>query len=131
MKSESILCLCESWFTEGPEPGERGAAVVAGHVASLSGPGVFYRLRDLQPGDVIRIRLRDGEVVRYQARSMIVVPKTAFPTKRDAAADSPAHHLQRDAGCVNRTAPRQPNRFRFSARGRLAGSDSGGEVGRQ
>jgi len=70
------------WFTEGPEPGERGAAVVAGHVASLGGQGVFHQLRDLQPGDVIRIRLRDGEVVRYQARSMIVVPKTAFPTKR-------------------------------------------------
>jgi LPXTG-site transpeptidase (sortase) family protein len=70
------------WFTEGPEPGERGAAVVVGHVASLSGPGVFYRLRDLHPGDVIRIRLRDGEVASYRARSAIVVPKSAFPTKR-------------------------------------------------
>jgi LPXTG-site transpeptidase (sortase) family protein len=70
------------WFTGGPEPGERGAAVVVGHVASLSGPGVFYRLRDLHPGDVIMIRLRDGKVVRYRARSTIVVPKTDFPTKR-------------------------------------------------
>jgi sortase (surface protein transpeptidase) len=70
------------WFTEGPEPGERGATVVVGHVASLSGPGVFYRLRDLHPGDVIRIRLRDGEVVSYRARSVIVVPKASFPTKR-------------------------------------------------
>jgi sortase (surface protein transpeptidase) len=70
------------WFTEGPEPGERGATVVVGHVASLSGPGVFYRLRDLHPGDVIRIRLRDGEVVSYRARSVIVVPKISFPTKR-------------------------------------------------
>jgi LPXTG-site transpeptidase (sortase) family protein len=70
------------WFTEGPEPGERGAAVVVGHVASLGGPGVFYRLRDLHPGDVIMIRLRDGKVVRYRARSTIVVPKTGFPTKR-------------------------------------------------
>lgn len=70
------------WFTEGPEPGERGAAVVVGHLSSLSGPGVFARLRDLRPGDVIRIRLRDGEVVRYRSRSMIVVPKTTFPTRR-------------------------------------------------
>jgi LPXTG-site transpeptidase (sortase) family protein len=70
------------WFTEGPEPGESGAAVVVGHVASRSGTGVFYRLRDMRPGDIIRIRLRDGEVVRYRARSAIVVSKTAFPTKR-------------------------------------------------
>lgn len=70
------------WFTEGAEPGERGAAVIVGHVASLSGPGVFVRLRDVRPGDVIRIRLRDGTVVRYRARSALVVPKTSFPTKR-------------------------------------------------
>ena len=70
------------WFTEGAEPGERGAAVIVGHVASLSGPGVFVRLRDVRPGDVIRIRLRDGTLVRYRARSALVVPKTSFPTKR-------------------------------------------------
>jgi LPXTG-site transpeptidase (sortase) family protein len=70
------------WFTGGPEPGERGAAVVVGHVDSVSRPGVFFRLRDLRHGDVIRIRLLDGTIVRYRAVSAIVVQKTSFPTKR-------------------------------------------------
>jgi hypothetical protein len=33
------------WFRPGPEPGEVGAAVVVGQLASLRGPGVFCRAR--------------------------------------------------------------------------------------
>jgi LPXTG-site transpeptidase (sortase) family protein len=105
------------WFTKGPEPGERGAAVVAGHVASLSGPGVFYRLRELQPGDVIRIRLRDGEVVRYQARSMIVVPKTVFPTTRVYAQTTrPTLRLITCSGTLDASTGQHPdNRIVFAS----------------
>ena len=70
------------WFTPGPEPGETGAAVIVGHVAARSGPGVFLRLAQLRPGRLIRIRLQDGSTVTYVARSMIRVPKDRFPTKR-------------------------------------------------
>jgi LPXTG-site transpeptidase (sortase) family protein len=70
------------WFTKGPEPGEQGAAVIVGHVASRSGPGVFLHLRDLRSGEIIKVRLRDGTVVRYTARSSITVPKDRFPTRR-------------------------------------------------
>jgi LPXTG-site transpeptidase (sortase) family protein len=69
------------WFTKGPEPGERGAAVIVGHVDSRSGPGVFYRLRDLRVGEVINIRLRDRSAVRYVVDSMLRVAKSHFPTK--------------------------------------------------
>jgi sortase (surface protein transpeptidase) len=69
------------WFQPGPEPGERGAAVVVGHLESRSGPGVFYRLRELPVGGVIEIQLQDGTTVRFVARSMIRVPKSRFPTK--------------------------------------------------
>jgi sortase (surface protein transpeptidase) len=69
------------WFEPGPEPGERGAAVVVGHLESRSGPGVFYRLRELPVGGVIEIQLQDGTTVRFVARSMIRVPKSRFPTK--------------------------------------------------
>jgi sortase (surface protein transpeptidase) len=69
------------WFTDGPEPGERGAAVIVGHMDSRSGPAVFYRLRALRAGDLIRIRLKDGSKVRYVVDSGLAAPKSRFPTK--------------------------------------------------
>jgi hypothetical protein len=33
------------WFRPGPEPGEVGAPIVVGHLASIRGPGVFCRAR--------------------------------------------------------------------------------------
>jgi sortase (surface protein transpeptidase) len=105
------------WFTEGPEPGERGAAVVVGHVASLGGSGVFYRLRDVRPGDVIRIRLRDGEIVRYRARSMLVVPKTTFPTRRVyAQTPRPTLRLITCSGTMDASSGHHPdNRIVFAS----------------
>jgi len=69
------------WFTGGPEPGERGAAVIVGHVDSRSGPAVFYRLRALRAGDVIRIRLKDGSGIRYVVTRGLSAPKNRFPTE--------------------------------------------------
>jgi LPXTG-site transpeptidase (sortase) family protein len=69
------------WFTGGPEPGEPGAAVIVGHVDSQSGPAVFYRLRALRAGDVIKIRLKDNSTVRYIVYSTLAAPKNRFPAK--------------------------------------------------
>jgi sortase (surface protein transpeptidase) len=69
------------WFQPGPEPGEYGAAVIVGHVDSKSGPGVFYRLRALRRGDVIKVVLKTGSTLRFVVRSGMTVPKKRFPTK--------------------------------------------------
>lgn len=69
------------WFKPGPEPGERGAAVILGHVDSKSGPGVFYRLRALRRGDVITIVVRTGSKIRFAVTGTRAVPKQRFPTK--------------------------------------------------
>jgi sortase (surface protein transpeptidase) len=69
------------WFVGGPEPGENGAAVIVGHVDSKSGPAVFYRLRALRRGDVIKVVQKGGSSVRFVVRSMRKVPKKHFPTK--------------------------------------------------
>jgi sortase (surface protein transpeptidase) len=69
------------WFRGGPEPGERGAAVIVGHVDSKDGPAVFYRLRAVEPGDLIKIVLEDGSTLRFVAHSMMAVPKDDFPTQ--------------------------------------------------
>ena len=69
------------WFVGGPEPGETGAAVIAGHVDSRSGPAVFYRLRALLRGDRVRIVLRDRTIVRFVVTGTKAVRKKRFPSR--------------------------------------------------
>ena len=100
------------WFTEGPEPGETGAAVIVGHLESLSGPGVFYRLRDLRVGQVISIRLRDRSVVRYVVDSMLRVSKSRFPTGRVYAhTKKPTLRLITCAGTMNPSTGYHPDNY--------------------
>ncbi len=68
------------WWTGGPEPGEQGPAVIAGHVDSTSGPAVFYRLRELRPGDTVTVHRADGSAVDFVVDRVDQHPKAAFPT---------------------------------------------------
>jgi hypothetical protein len=67
------------WFVDGPEPGERGPAVIAGHVDSRTGPAVFYRLRALRAGDRIRVVLSTGARVSFVVRGGREFAKQRFP----------------------------------------------------
>ena len=69
------------WFEPGPEPGEKGAAVILGHVDSRSGPGVFYRLPALRRGDRITVVLRNRKTLQFVVTGMMQAPKDRFPTK--------------------------------------------------
>lgn len=68
------------WFMPGPEPGEKGAAVIVGHVDSYRGPGVFYHLRALRKGDRITVALRTHRKLRFVVTSTRQVLKVRFPT---------------------------------------------------
>jgi hypothetical protein len=68
------------WYDGGVTPGDPGPAVIAGHVDSISGPAVFYRLRQLRPGDVAVVQRRDGRQLTFVVDSLAVYPKVAFPT---------------------------------------------------
>ncbi len=68
------------WLTAAPAPGQRGPAVIAGHVDSRDGPAVFFRLRELVPGDTVEVVQRDGDVVRFTVRSLQQFAKDEFPT---------------------------------------------------
>jgi sortase (surface protein transpeptidase) len=68
------------WLADGPAPGERGPAVIAGHVDGVDGPAVFYRLRALRAGDAVEVVQRDGDVVRFVVRAVVQVSKQDFPT---------------------------------------------------
>lgn len=74
------------WYEDGPEPGEPGATVVAGHVDSYDGPAVFYRLSELVAGNEVRVVGADGVEAVYTITRIEQYPKDAFPTDEVYAA---------------------------------------------
>jgi hypothetical protein len=69
------------WYAAGPVPGDRGPAVIAGHLDSFTGPAVFLRLRQLRPGDVVVVHRSDGTTATFRVQSTRTYPKDAFPTQ--------------------------------------------------
>jgi hypothetical protein len=68
------------WYTGSPRPGAVGSSVIAGHIDSYLGPGVFYRLRLLHPGNKIYIRQADGRLATFRVTAVHQYPKAHFPT---------------------------------------------------
>lgn len=69
------------WYNQSPTPGERGPAVLLGHVnATDSGPGVFADLRALRPGDTIDVLREDGTTATFTVDHAEQYPKDAFLT---------------------------------------------------
>lgn len=70
-----------SWYTASPTPGERGPAVLLGHVnATGGGPGVFAGLRALEPGDRIEVARADGTTAVFAVERGEQYGKDDFPT---------------------------------------------------
>jgi len=76
------------WYDHSVTPGQRGPTVIVGHVDSRSGPGIFYRLGAMRPGDLVRVARRDGRVVTFKITAVREYVKTAFPTI-DVYGDTP------------------------------------------
>ncbi|MFF3438255.1 class F sortase [Streptosporangium sp. NPDC002721] len=70
------------WNKAGPEPGEAGAAVIAGHVDSRTGPAVFYRLGKLRPGHRVHVDRADGSTVTFTVRRLARFPKSRIPDRQ-------------------------------------------------
>jgi Sortase domain len=69
------------WYTHSPRPGAVGPAIILGHIDSLQGPGVFFRLPELTPGDPIYIRRSDGSTVEFLVTAVQSYLKARFPTR--------------------------------------------------
>jgi len=67
------------WFRLGPSPGQVGSSVILGHVDSYRGPGVFFNLRTLTPGDQVQVSLTDGAVATFAVTNVAMYTKTQFP----------------------------------------------------
>jgi sortase (surface protein transpeptidase) len=69
------------WYTGSPRPGAIGSAVIAGHIDSYRGPGVFFRLRLLHPADRIYVRRADGTLALFRVTAVRTYLKDHFPTQ--------------------------------------------------
>ncbi len=69
------------WYKYSPTPGSLGPSIILGHIDSAKyGPGVFYHLGDLKPGDLVDITRGDGTVAVFRIDGVRSYPKDDFPT---------------------------------------------------
>ncbi|MFJ4711841.1 class F sortase [Streptomyces sp. NPDC088785] len=70
------------WYEAGTRPGERGTAIVAGHVDNAEGPAVFYDLGALARGSTVEVDRRDGSVAVFTVDAVEVYRADAFPDRK-------------------------------------------------
>jgi len=67
------------WFNGSVSPGEKGTAVVVGHVDNSSGPAVFYGLGSVTKGNHVEIQRQDGRTAVFEVYGIEVFEKENFP----------------------------------------------------
>jgi hypothetical protein len=72
--------LQAGWYKYSPTPGQRGPAVILGHIDGDHQKGVFWRLHEVKPGDTVRVSRRDGTTLSFTVRKVDEIAKSAFPT---------------------------------------------------
>lgn len=72
------------WYRFGPGlDATAGSVVLAGHVDGAGqGPGAFFRLRELNPGDLLAVEGADGGTRRYRVVAREIVPKATVDLGR-------------------------------------------------
>ncbi|MFE0154384.1 class F sortase [Nonomuraea sp. NPDC059007] len=70
------------WYRYGPVPGQRGAAVITGHLDTRTGPAVFAYLRNVKKGDQVQVLRADRSVAVFLVDKVEHTPKTRFPTRK-------------------------------------------------
>ncbi|MFB9367914.1 class F sortase [Kitasatospora sp. NPDC001664] len=70
------------WYREGITPGQRGTAIVAGHVDTAEGPAVFYRLGSLHKGDQVAVDGEDRGTGWFVVDAVESFAKRDFPDTR-------------------------------------------------
>ena len=68
-----------AWYNLGPHPGERGSAVIDGHLDRPGGyPAVFWRLRDIRIGNDVLVTNNAGKTLHFR------VTRIAYYTPQEA-----------------------------------------------
>jgi Sortase domain len=68
------------WYNAGPRPGERGSAVIDGHLDDNNGyPAVFWNLRKLHAGDEVQVVMSNGKKLTFRITRIAYYPPQAAP----------------------------------------------------
>lgn len=68
------------WYGAGPRPGERGSAVIDGHLDDNHGlPAVFWNLRKLHVSDEVRVVMSNGKKLTFRVTRIAYYPPKAAP----------------------------------------------------
>lgn len=67
------------WFDGGPTPGEIGPATIFGYAVGDNQEGVFFRLHELIPGDLVLIKRQDGSTAVFRVTHVEELSKGSFP----------------------------------------------------
>lgn len=81
METPPVLEWVTGWYKYSPTPGELGPSIIVGHVDSYKGPSVFWRLREVLPGDIIEVARADGSVASFKVDSLQQFDQSNFPTE--------------------------------------------------
>ncbi|MGW0702895.1 class F sortase [Streptomyces sp. NPDC002867] len=69
------------WYGGGARPGERGAALLVGHVDTDTRPAVFYDLSAARPGERIRVTGADGRIAEFTVDDVRVFGSERFDAR--------------------------------------------------
>ncbi|AYN42997.1 class F sortase [Streptomyces dangxiongensis] len=70
------------WYARGASPGEKGTAVIAGHVDTKVSAAVFAGLDQLTRGDRFSVERADGRTADFVVDDAESFPKDDFPSSR-------------------------------------------------
>ena len=71
------------WYASGPRPGERGSAVIDGHLDRTGGsPAVFWRLRDMRVGDEVMVIDAAAKTLKFHVREIELYPPQDAPIQQ-------------------------------------------------
>lgn len=69
------------WYKYSPTPGQLGPAILLGHIDSKKyGPGIFFKLGKLKPGDTVNVTRSDHTVAVFRVDKVAQYAKSTFPT---------------------------------------------------
>jgi hypothetical protein len=69
------------WYNGDRSPGQKGSAVILGHVDNFHGPAVFFYLDKLKLGNRVYVTLADGRHLVFAVIGERMYKKTNFPDK--------------------------------------------------